>query len=149
MGAHGHGVCAVVCGDFGNLSHRIVAAVKHANNFSSVGRHRAIVVYHFMLASQLNGTLKPLIQAILSNCLHLRCRRACASNRFSSYLLSAKSGHWWFVFFSWISLNFDYFRFFDRSIFSRGNSLGSYIVLCYELHELVTEQFALQEHISI
>ena len=158
MGAHGHGICAVVCWDLGNLSHRIVAVVEHANNFSSVRCHRAIAVHHYMLTSELNRTLKPLVQAILSNYLHLRCRRTLARYRFSSYLLSAKSGHWWFVLFSWISLYFDHFRSFDRSIFSWGNSHGSYKtfyfsfscnVLCYELHELVTEQFALQEHISI
>ena len=102
-----------------------------------------------MLTSELNGTQKPLIQAILSNCLHLRCRRTCASYRFSSDLLSTKSGHWWLDLFSWVPLYFDHWRFFDRSVFSWGNSLGGYIVLCYELHELVTEQFALQEHISL
>ena len=127
----------------------MVAAVKHANYFSSIGCHGAVVVYHFMLTAELNWTLKSIIQAILVNRLHLRSGRTFASDWFSSDLLSAKSGHRRFYLFSWISLNLDYYRFFYRSIFSRGNSLGNYIVIRYEFYELVTEKFALEKHISI
>lgn len=98
---------------------------------------------HFMLAFDLNRTLEPIIQAILSDGLYLRSRRTSASNRFSSDLLSAESRHRRFLLLSRISLYFDHLRFFYRSIFSWGNSLGNYIVLIYELHELVTEKFAL------
>ena len=148
MGAQCHSIWTIVCRPLGNLCHRIVAAFKHAYHLSSVRCHRAVVVYHFMFTTELNRALEPFIQAILSSKVHLRSWRTCASDRFSSDLLSAKSGHRRFYFFSWISLHLDNLRFFYRSIFSWGNSPGNYIVIRYELYELVTEKFAFEKNIS-
>ena len=149
MGAQWHSICAIICRHLGNLCHRIMAAFKHVYHLSSVGCHRAVVMYHFMFTTELNRALEPLIQAILCSRVHLRSGRTCASDRFSSDLLSAKSGHRRFYFFSWISFHLDNLRFFYRSIFSWGNSLGNYIVIRYEFHELVTEKFAFEKNFSI
>ena len=148
MGAQCHSIWTIVCRHLGNLCHRIMAAFKITNHLSSIGCHRAVVVYHFMFTTELNRALEPFIQAILCSRVHLRSWRTCASDRFSSDLLSAKSGHRRFYFLSWISLHLDNLRFFYRSIFSWGNSPGNYIVIRYELYELVTEKFAFEKNIS-